>query len=43
LCDSMARIFRAVYGVEDTAQSPFYRRLHEQAQRWPDARMRFRV
>jgi GNAT superfamily N-acetyltransferase len=41
-CDSMARIFHAVYGIGNVAQSPFYAQLCAAAKAWPDRRVRFR-
>ena len=42
-CDTMARVFHTVYGVESVLQSPFYRGLCEQAESWPDAQVKFRA
>jgi GNAT superfamily N-acetyltransferase len=41
--DSMARVFHTVYGVESVLQSPFYTRLCEQTETWPDSQVRFRA
>ncbi len=40
--DAMARIFHTVYRMGDVLQSPFYIRLCEQSQNWPDSHVRFR-
>jgi hypothetical protein len=40
--DAMARVFHTVYGMESVLQSPFYVRLCEQSETWPDAQVRFR-
>ncbi|MGD0024444.1 MAG: GNAT family N-acetyltransferase [Xanthobacteraceae bacterium] len=40
--ETMARIFHAVYGLENVLQSPFYVHLCEQVARWPGGRVRFR-
>ena len=40
--ETMARIFHAVYGIENVLQSPFYVQLCEQTARWPGGRVRFR-
>jgi GNAT superfamily N-acetyltransferase len=40
-CDTLTRIFGAVYGIENVAQSPFYAHLCKHAERWADGRVRF--
>jgi GNAT superfamily N-acetyltransferase len=41
--NNMARVFHTVYGMESVLQSPFYVRLCEQTEAWPDGHVRFRT